>query len=86
MLEVEVLSKNPLSSDFLYIFAQTEQAVMKEVGGSVKSVVTRLGVETEEEVSTQIWKKLYFLQMITYRAPDESCKSLHATCNDSLNC
>ena len=59
---------------------------MKEVGGSVKSVVTRLGVETEEEVRTQIWKTPHFLQMITYRAPDKSCKSLHATCNDSLNC
>ena len=59
---------------------------MKEVGGSVKSVVTRLGVETEEEVRTQIWKKPYFLQMIMKRAPDDSCKSLHVTCNDSLNC
>ena len=59
---------------------------MKEVGGSVKSVVTRLGVETEEEVRTQIWKMPHLLQVITYRAPDDSCKSLHVTCNDSLNC
>ena len=38
------------------ISAQVEQAVMREVAGSIKSVVTRLGVEEEEEVRTQIWK------------------------------
>ena len=35
------------------IFAQVEQAVMREVAGSVKSVVTRLGFEKEEEASSQ---------------------------------
>ena len=35
------------------MFAQVEQAVMREVAGSVKSVVTRLGVEKEEEASSQ---------------------------------
>ena len=35
------------------ISVQVEQAVMREVAGSVKSVVTRLGVEKEEEASSQ---------------------------------
>ena len=33
---------------------QVEQAVKREVGGSVKAVVTRLGVGQEEEVGMEL--------------------------------
>ena len=62
MLEMEVMSKaevefvrtEMIQKQFV---CQVEQAVKKEVAGSVKSVVSRLEIEEEEQVGTFVFGK-----------------------------
>ena len=62
MLEMEVMSKAGVESVGTEMIqkqfvCQVEQAVKKEVAGSIKSMVSRLEIEEEEKVGTFVFGK-----------------------------